>query len=293
MTQLAYPYCLSYLPIDITLEFLEQAKLSTFPGSALRGIIGKTLLQNQEAYDYFYYNRNLAGNRKDLIHPYIITLPTTKKTLYQKGETLTFTIILLGDAIPYASSFIHAVTKMDRYGIGAFRYPFQLVKITHRDDHRIIWKDGFFSEIALQTTPLAYHTIPDVRQVQIHIQTPLRIRRNHQLLHDIDFGVIIRSMTYRMEMFASRFKGFINKEEVAYLHSLVPNVHIKKKQLVFEKMDRYSNRTHEKMEFCGLLGDIWFEGDITPFVPWLYAAQMLHLGGNTTFGMGQIEVEFL
>ena len=56
---------------------------------------------------------------------------------------------------------------------------------------------------------------------------------------------------------------------------------------------RYSNRLGQKMDFSGLLGNVQFEGNITPFVPWLYAAQILHIGRNTTFGMGKIEVEFI
>ena len=33
--------------------------------------------------------------------------------------------------------------------------------------------------------------------------------------------------------------------------------------------------------------------DLSPFVPWLYAAQTLHVGRNTTFGMGKLEVYFI
>lgn len=47
------------------------------------------------------------------------------------------------------------------------------------------------------------------------------------------------------------------------------------------------------MDLRGLLGSIEFEGELTPFVPWLYAIQTLHIGRNTTFGMGKITVEFL
>ena len=43
----------------------------------------------------------------------------------------------------------------------------------------------------------------------------------------------------------------------------------------------------------GLIGTIEYEGDLTPFVPWLYAAQRLHIGRNTTFGMGKIQVYFI
>ena len=58
-------------------------------------------------------------------------------------------------------------------------------------------------------------------------------------------------------------------------------------------MERYSNRSNGKMDFSGLMGEVEYQGDLTPFVPWLYAAQRLHVGRNTTFGMGRIEVYFI
>ena len=66
-----------------------------------------------------------------------------------------------------------------------------------------------------------------------------------------------------------------------------------KEEIKVEHMERYSNRTNGKMDFSGLLGTIEYEGGLTPFVPWLYAAQRLHVGRNTTFGMGKIEVYFI
>ncbi|HIR14809.1 MAG TPA: CRISPR system precrRNA processing endoribonuclease RAMP protein Cas6 [Candidatus Choladousia intestinavium] len=47
------------------------------------------------------------------------------------------------------------------------------------------------------------------------------------------------------------------------------------------------------MDFSGLIGTIEYEGDLTPFAPWLNAAQKLHIGRNTTFGLGEIQVYFV
>ena len=41
------------------------------------------------------------------------------------------------------------------------------------------------------------------------------------------------------------------------------------------------------------MGEVEYEGNLDPFVPWLLAAQTLHLGRNTTFGMGEIQVYFI
>ena len=66
-----------------------------------------------------------------------------------------------------------------------------------------------------------------------------------------------------------------------------------REELRVERMERYSNRINGKMDFSGLTGEVEYEGDLSPFVPWLYAAQKLHVGRNTTFGMGKLEVYFI
>lgn len=81
--------------------------------------------------------------------------------------------------------------------------------------------------------------------------------------------------------------------EAERIRTLASEVSIIQNHLQLKSMKRYSNRLGEKMDFSGLLGSIQFEGKLTPFVPWLYAAQVLNIGRNTTFGMGRIEVEFI
>ena len=74
---------------------------------------------------------------------------------------------------------------------------------------------------------------------------------------------------------------------------LAAEVKTTKEDLRLEQVERYSNRMKGKMDLSGLLGELEFAGDLTPFVPWLLAAQILHIGRNTTFGMGRVEVYFL
>jgi hypothetical protein len=53
---------------------------------------------------------------------------------------------------------------------------------------------------------------------------------------------------------------------------------------------QFSNKINEKMDFSGIMGVLTFEGELTPYTPWLNAAQLLHIGRNTTFGCGKIEI---
>jgi hypothetical protein len=47
------------------------------------------------------------------------------------------------------------------------------------------------------------------------------------------------------------------------------------------------------MTLGGLVGTLDLEGNLAPFAPLFRAAEILHVGKNTTFGLGRIAVEGL
>lgn len=127
--------------------------------------------------------------------------------------------------------------------------------------------------------------------MQIH--TPLRIRRKGKLLENLDFPTVFRNIARRLEDLTKRYGGWVDEQEIARLKILSQEIEVVKADLRIEKLERYSNRQEKHMDLSGLMGSIEFEGHLTPFVPWLYAIQILHMGRNTTFGMGRITIEFI
>ena len=204
-----------------------------------------------------------------------------------------FKILLLGEGVQYARQLVNAIQQIRKLGLGAPRYKFELKKITHSLDQRIIWEKGHFYEIAIRSAALPYHYLPDVSQLHIQMLTPLRIRRNGNLLEELDFTTIIRNIARRMEMITERYGGWCDQLEIGRILELSEDISVIRQKTEILNMERYSNRLGKKMDFSGLMGDIWFEGDLTPFVPWLYAAQIVHFGRNTTFGMGRTKMEFI
>ncbi|MCU7378496.1 CRISPR system precrRNA processing endoribonuclease RAMP protein Cas6 [Clostridiales Family XIII bacterium ASD5510] len=286
-------FFLNYLPMEVTLISMDRAELPLFLGSTLRGVIGQTLRQDREAYNYLYNNRALSGNLQDTVNPYMIRPPMAETSVYLKGEKLTFHVILFGDAVRYTPQLIFAIEGIGRRGLGAGRYPFQLDKITHSLDQRVIWQAGIFHEVAVRSAALPCRSLSSLEQVRLKTLTPLRIRRNGKLLEQVDFPTIVRNITRRIERLCERYGGWIDEKEAQHIQALATDVSTIKEQLKLVNLNRYSNRTGEKMDFSGLMGELWFEGPLTPFVPWLYAAQTLNIGRNTTFGMGRVKVEFL
>lgn len=290
------PFDIRYLPLGISLVSLKRAELPPFLGSTLRGVIGQVLFRtDREAYDFLYVNGKSGERKQDIVKPYVIIPPETCKTkrIVEKGEEIKFKFILLGNAVKYAPSLALALQNIYRYGLGVQRYPFCLSQIINSQEQRILWRKE--NDYITKATDIIIpcHELPNVTGVVVRLCTPLRIRHKGQLLTRILFPTLIRNITNRIMAITERYGGRTDRDEVERLQMLATEIKMIKEDLRLEQLERYSNRLQEKMDLGGLLGKIEFEGDLTPFVPWLFAAQILHIGRNTTFGMGRIEVYFL
>ena len=286
-------FYLEYLPINFSVIAQDKSILPPYLGSTLRGAIGHVLRNDTEACHYLYDNRRLDKKRQEVLNPYIIVPPMIGKKLFYKNDILNFDIMFLGDGAKYAKNVIDALSSQGGLRLGVRRNKFIFDKAVHKTDQRVIWQDRTFYQAAIRKIPLVYKTLDNVESVTIKFLTPLRRRRNNELLKDVDFSSIIRNITYRIESLTGRYGGWVDTEKMEHIQKLSSKIITTKKDIELVNMERYSNRTNEKMDFGGLMGSMSFHGDLSLFVPWLYAAQILHIGGNTTFGMGRIEVEFI
>ena len=286
-------FVLNYLPMRITLIAVKRASLPEFLGSTLRGVIGQELYPDREAYNYLYHNRIFSDNKQDIPNPYMIIPPDQEKPYYEAGEKLVFQILLFGDAIRYTQAVVNALKRSQYLTLGASRYPFKVEKVVQDIDNRIIWENGNYSAIAVRSLVVPYCSLLDVHVVNINLCTPLRIRRGDALLEEIDFETLIRNITHRVSVLTERYGGWVDIEKMKYLQENSAEIILKRSCLANKKIERYSNRIGGKMDFSGLLGSVQYEGELTPFVPWLHAAEILHIGRNTTFGMGKIMVEYM
>lgn len=284
---------LEYLPIKITLKAVEDSVLPEFLGSALRGVTGNALRPNKELYQYLYDNRSRSDNEKDIVNPYLLVPPINGKSFWKAEELMNFEILLLGNSSVYAKDLVDALVRYKTFGLGISRHPFIIEKISHSINQRIIWKDGVYHLSGIESMLLPWHTLQEVNQVLITTNTPIRIRRDGNLLTTLDFSTIIRNIIKRLEAVTDRYGGWINKEEADRIMHLSEEVVLVRNYMKVHEMTRYSNRQKAKLDFSGLSGMVHYMGDITPFVPWLFTAQILNLGRNTTFGMGKIELEFI
>lgn len=284
-------FSIAYLPLLVRLECMDPVKLPAYLGSALHGILGWALRADNKAYRYLFENRKRDPGRHDIVNPYIIDPPKARDR-YEAGEKLCFQLILLGDACSYAQDVIAALVKTGIFELGVQRRRFKLMDILHGRDLLSLWGSGRMNFKPEMICKLRPESLAGCGYCSVQLMTPLRIRRNGQLLTELDFSAVIRNITRRLKELTSRYGGFINLAAAERACAEAEQVKLTASGLHMKYLHRYSERKGEKMEFNGIQGGLTFEGDMMLFVPWLNAAGILHIGRNVTLGCGKINVEF-
>lgn len=56
------------------------------------------------------------------------------------------------------------------------------------------------------------------------------------------------------------------------------------------RKNRYSYRAEKSVPMGGFIGKVRFEGNMKPFIPFIYLGEYLHIGHYTAFGFGQYRI---
>jgi len=140
-----------------------------------------------------------------------------------------------------------------------------------------LWPENVMPEIALPGD-----------EIHVGLLTPLRFKSNGHLNDVLTFDQLIRLALRRCASLNLAFgsgepdldyKGMVEKARTVQTIA---------SKLKWHDGSRYSNRQKQKVPFGGLLGEIHYTGDLGPFLPLLQFSESVHIGKNTSFGLGQI-----
>lgn len=283
-------FSFTYLPLLICLECQEDGELPSFLGSTLRGALGWALQKDKQVYYDLFENNHTSHSAAHTVNPYIIEPPKPKQK-YKKGDKLFFSFILLGHATSWYQKIITILAERNKLELGARRLPFRIHRIFHGIDLSLIWQCEQPKLIsAIDNAVDIFPEYQEGKRCAIQLQTPLRIRRKGKLVTQLDFATIIRNISKRIIELTERYGGHVDLKEVEDICLLAQAVSLSESLIYPYELKRYSTRRNKKMDFTGILGMLTFEGDLTPFIPLLNLAQLLHIGRNTTFGCGKIDI---
>lgn len=305
------PFTLSYARFCFTMEAVEDAVLPPYLGSTLRGAMGHALRQLvcivprgdckkcmyrwQCAFTYVMatsrQETDSEGNIRNLTvpHPYVIEPPEEQRTHYQKGDRLQFHLLLVGTSISLLPLFIAAFMRVSKNGLGRNRHKFILHRVEQELDgeNTLLWQGG---DVLLQPPvpiELEEQKAVETERVTLILHTPARLVDKGRLNDSPDFSVFIRAVFRRLDSLGKihgpgglelDFQNYINKAD---------QVQLMESDCSWFDWERYSSRQSTYMKLGGLIGKLTYGGDLSRFIPYLKMGQILHVGKNTSFGLGR------
>lgn len=312
----------------ITLKSKEIARLPAFLGSTLRGAFGHALkaavcivnhrdcsrciVADRCVYPYLFEtlaseNNNQHGQQ--LPHPFVLAPPLpagSKPGDYQQfklEDELNFELTLMGRAIDYLPYIVYAVSQMAEKGFGLqHRSSFKLSEVFCLDTHTP--SKIYDSETEKLSTPTTTRTLADLvdarlesfsslnsTELTLEITTPTRIRVNNDLQAELSFSLLIRNILRRVTMLSKHHGQSEWQPEFAALIQLAESVETYSSKMTWWDFERYSNRQQTRMKLGGFIGQITYSGlALNALLPLLIAGEILHIGGNTSFGLGKYKI---
>jgi len=299
--------------------FKDDAILPEYKGSTFRGLFGHALkkvvcaLKREDCRDCLLRSRcvyalvfettppSAANAGKARIaappHPYVISPVATPQTRYRQGESFDFTLLLFGQANDYLPYFVYAFAQIGQAGVGKSikgkRATFSLEKviaggeIAYSADCGKIVEGQFAHELLLTDAPDEQRTA-DV--LEINLLTPLRLKYDNHLEASLPFHILVRAALRRISSLMAAYGAGEPALDYRGLVARARDIRILSSSLRWFDWQRYSNRQDQAMLMGGMIGKVSYEGNLGEFLPLIRFCEKVHLGKQTTFGLGKFSM---
>ena len=126
--------------------------------------------------------------------------------------------------------------------------------------------------------------------MSVHLLTPDRLKYHNQLQDTLPFHVLIRAARRRISALAESHVDGEPQLDYQGIIKRAQGVEVKGSDCHWTDLTRYSNRQKTAMQIGGITGTVSYQGDLAEFYPLLRFCEKTHLGKQTAFGLGRIEV---
>jgi hypothetical protein len=288
---------------------LEQTLHTSFyMGSAFRGVFGRALrrvccitrtptcdnclLTNTCPFTTLFATENInEPGRPSRVPPYVVEpqFDLGRHTL-EAGEQVVFNMILLGPAIEQLALLIHAWTIAWKHGVGRERAKGRLLKVEciNGSSTQTIYTPG--ARIGNHEATLQMPKPPQADTLEVRFTTPARLLVERKLIRPEQFasGALLHGLMRRYASIARN--GWLPPVDWREISRHWPNPELLECQLRWTHWARYSSRQKQKMDFPGLMGRVVLDANWRHWWPLLVLGERLHVGKNTSFGLGRIEL---
>jgi hypothetical protein len=226
---------------------------------------------------------------------------TKDPILLSRGSTVDCQIVLLGaEALAERAVLARALERAVERGLGVdherrrARLALRALELAERP--------GPAHDLAPANEPNGLAPRPSqVTQATLRLHTPLRLQVEHHVRGDFDALALRRALLRRARIVVDAFGDRSSEESARSIAGLMEALDlalrapsapfsIEARDTRVVHIRRYSGRQGARMEWPGVVGALALAGDLTADQPLFELAAELHLGKNTSFGFGRVEL---
>lgn len=255
-------------------------------------------------------NSAWLSRNQDIPRPFVFRAKETPQTRFERSEAFEFDLVLVGQAVQHLSYFVLSFREAGRQGIGLNRAKCIVDRVAEqsldgKDCRGLVYQAGVSSFAApapvslerwiqLRLGQIADSTPNTNRKcVRIRFLTPTRLQANGEPIRNPEFHHVVRRLRDRVNALATFFEGTPLQIDFRGLGERAQNIRRVGSEVHWADRFRTSSKTGQRHELSGFVGDATYEGDISEFLPWLLAGELLHVGKHTAWGNGRIEVSLI
>lgn len=315
MTEQQHRLAIAHLPVQ-RLHFQVQTKgsmkLPDYAGSMLRGAFGHAFrklscMTRQKTCNacpllsscpYSLVFETPANQQTPLLQamaqapkPYVIEPPRGGYRRLESGDQFEFSMVLIGQAISQLPLILLAWERALENGLGHQNQACQLLRVHQGNPDMPIYRPG--SPIQELAPPRNSRINWQQRQqIILNLTSPLRIQQRGKLVgtRELNARTLLVNMARRYQTFASLHLPTAPDLDFRQLSDAASALQLTT-HLRWIDYERFSSRQQQATPLGGLVGEIQLQGDLEPWGPLLELGQHLHLGKETTFGLGHYQLQ--
>lgn len=289
-----------YVSLHFELQMLEKCLLPDNKASALRGGMGQMLMQTncirnkkceecdfradclKERIMYSPFEIRPRFVSKGESAGYIIECENYENS-FDRGDILSFRMILFGKTIAYFSQILQAFYQLGQVGLGKEQGRFAIVGITNTNRESLLQGNNIYKERYQVRTIAEYvdYRMKRPRGDRMLFHTPVTLKYNSAILTAFNSEAIVRALTRRLLMLDC-FEG-IESEQLQF--DRIPTISDQRVKGIDVK--RYTTRQKRKIHMDGIRGYVDLDDIDEDLYILMLAGEIMHIGKNTSFGFGR------
>lgn len=231
--------------------------------------------------------------------PYVLWDRGDRWRDYRSGDVFSFELVLIGCANAALPAFTLAFQQAAAQGFGRpgrWRLA-RVTAVSALDGAETTVFDGRFRPLDRQVFAFGYREAQTwaesrgaVSAVQLHFVSPTRLTFRKRWIRHPEFQVLVRGLLRRLSLLSEAHGGGPWwPEDATALLEAAAQVKVVHNEVRIVGWKRRSARRGE-MKLLGFTGPVWYQGNLTPFLPLLWLGQFVHVGKACVFGNGRYEI---